>query len=145
MAFRRSVPLVALAALLVAGPALAIGRFLPSVFKFATTIPDDGKADPAGWQEASAELNFVDTRSIIPRAWSCRMRIGMPLRTGGLGRISPEAAAEMSADIAADASGTVMHSREEWLAAEFCLEFKKEMNRLFVERHPLLGARVNSP
>jgi len=145
MAFRHSVPLVALAALLVTGPAIAIGHFLPSAFKFTTILPDDGKADPAGWQEASAKLNFADARSVIPRAWSCRMRVGMPLRTGGLGRISPETAAEMSADIAPDASGTVMHSREEWLAAEFCLAFKEEMTRLFRRDHPLLGARVNSP
>lgn len=145
MALRRSVPLVALAALLVAGPTLAIGRFSPSVFKFATIVKDDGQADPAGWQEASAELKFVDTRSGIPRAWSCPMRVGMPLRTGGLGRISPESAAEMSANIATDASGTVMHSREAWLAAEFCVAFKEEMYRLFRRDHPLLGARVNSP
>jgi len=139
MAFGRSVPLVALAALLVAGPALAIGSFSPSAFKFATTVPDDGKADPAGWQEASAELNFVDTRSIIPHLWSCRVRVGMPLRTGALGPVSPESAAEMSAGIATEASGTVIHSRPEWLGAEFCVAFKEEMTRLFRRDHPSLA------
>jgi len=145
MALTRLVPLVALAALLVAMPALAIGRFSPSVFKFVTTVPDDGKEDSTGWQQASAELNFVDTRSVIPRAWSCRVRIGMPLRTSALGRISPESAAEMSANIATDASGNVMHRRPEWLTAEFCSAFKDEMLSLFAGRHPRLGARVNSP
>lgn len=143
MALIRLAPLVALATLLMAMPALAIGRFSPSVFKFSTIVKDDGEPDSTGWQEASAELNFVDTRPFFPRAWSCRVKIGMPLRTSALGPISPESAAEMSADVATDASQNVMYRRPEWLTAEFCSAFKDEMLSLFVGRHPRLGARVN--
>src|SRR4051812_6097274 len=145
MAPQRLLPLVAFAALLVAMPALAIGRFSPSVFKFVTTVKDEGEGEAGGWQEASADLNFVDTQTWIPHAWSCRMTVGMPLRTVALGLISPESAAEMSANIATDASGVVMHSRPEWLAAEFCQALKIQMLSLFAKRYSQLGARVTSP
>lgn len=145
MALRRLVPLVAIASLLVAMPVLAIGRFSSSIFKFVTTVKDDGKGEAGGWQQASAALNFVDTRFLASRAWSCRMTVGMPLRTLALGQISPESAAEMSADIATAASGDVMHRRPEWLTAEFCQALKDEMLSLFAEHHPYLGARVNLP
>jgi hypothetical protein len=145
VALKRLVPAVVLAVLLMAMPARAIGRFSPSIFKFVTTVKDDGQGEAGGWQEASADLSFVDTRTFIPRSWSCHLIIGMPLRVAVLGRIAPDSAAEMSADIATDASGVVMHSRPEWLTAEFCQALKVEMQGLFGERHPHLGARVASP
>lgn len=145
MALTRLVPLVALAALLAAMPALAIGRFSPSIFKFVTTVPDDGEGEAGGWQKASTDLNFVDTQTLIPHVWSCRITVGMPLRTVAHERISPESAAEMSANIATDASGVVMHSRPEWLTAEFCQALKVEMLAMFADLHPDLGARVTSP
>jgi hypothetical protein len=145
MAFTRRVPLSALAALLVAMPALAIGRFSPSIFRFGTILNDDGKGEAGGWQEASADLSFVDTRTLIPHAWTCRITVGMPLRAVALGRIPPGMAAEMSANVATDASGVVMHSRPSWLGAEFCVALKVEMLSMFAGRHPQLGARVTSP
>jgi hypothetical protein len=137
--------ILAVSVLLLATPALAIGGFSPSLFKFAPGVRDDGQDLAAGWQVANAELRFVDTRPVIPRIWSCHVTVGMPLRTAVLGRISPEAAAEMTADIATAASTRVMRSRQEWLSAEFCKAFKNEMNLLFFENHRGLGAKVTSP
>jgi hypothetical protein len=73
------------------------------------------------------------------------MRISVPLRTSALGLISPEHAAELTADIATEASVTVMHRKQTWLTADFCKAFKDQMNRLFFEKHRRLGARVSSP
>ena len=141
----RMAPIIVLAVLLTAKPVLAIGRFSPAAFRFVTTIEDDGKSGGGGWQEASTGLNFVDTRPVIPRIWSCRVTVGVPLRTVALGRVTSEMAAEWSASIATDASKVVMYRQPEWLIAEFCVAFKTEMNRLFSRAHPDLGARVSSP
>lgn len=137
--------LIATAVLLVAAPAWAIGRFSPSLFEFVTTTKDDGKDEAGGWQEASAQLKLVDTRPVISRMWTCRIRVGMPLRTAAMGRISPTSAAEMAADLATEASSGVMHRRPDWMTAEFCKAFKDEMNDLFLDRYDRLGARVNFP
>jgi hypothetical protein len=137
--------LLAFAALLAASPALAIGSFSPDVFKFAPVVQDDHQDEGAGWQTATARLKFVDTRPEVPKIWACTVTISVPLRTVALGRISPDYAAEAAADIATDASETVMHSQNEWLTAPYCKAFKDEMNRLFAVRYSGLGARVTSP
>jgi len=67
----------------------------------------------------------------------------MPLRAEVLGRISPDHAAELTAEVATKASTQVMHRQTEWLTADFCRAFREEMLLLFREDHKLLGARVN--
>lgn len=134
---------VAVVLLLAARPAEAIGSFSPSLFRFRIIVKDDGKAEPGGWQEASTELNFVDGRLVLPKAWSCRLNVGMPLRAAAYGRISPDFAAETAASVATQASQVVMHRRPEWLTAAFCIEFITEMNDLFVKNYPDLGARAS--
>jgi len=67
----------------------------------------------------------------------------MPLRAEVLGRISPDYAAEVTAEVATKASTQVMHRRTEWLTADFCIAFVKEMRYWFTEDHKHLGARVN--
>ena len=135
--------LVTAAALLASTPAWAVGSIPPSLFKFVPLVRDDKKDEGGGWQEASAKLRFVDVRGFIPRIWSCTLRISVPFRTAGLGRISPEYAAAATASVATTASTNIMPLQSEWLTAEFCVAFKNEMVRLFAEEHPLLGARVN--
>lgn len=120
-----------------------VGAFSPSLFKFATTIPDDGKDAAGGWQEAVADLQFVDARHILPRIWSCRVKVGMPLRAEMLGRISAESAAGIAAKIASDASFAVMHRQREWLVADFCNQLEKEMRSTFARAWRPLGARIN--
>jgi len=137
--------ITALAILLVATPVLAIGGFSPSLFRFVPGVRDDGQDPAAGWQVASAQLRFVDTRPVIPRIWPCHVTVGMPLRAEVLGRISSESAAVMTADIATTASARVMHRRPAWLTGEYCIAFAAEMNRLFFNNHRELGARVTSP
>lgn len=134
---------IAAVVLLLAAPALAVGAFSPSAFKFEVERKDDGKEAAGGWQVAVAQLRFVDTRSFIPRIWSCRMKVGMALRAEVLGRISPGYAAQVTAEVATKASAEVMHRRPEWLTAAFCIDFRNEMNILFGRDHVYLGARVN--
>ncbi len=127
------------------GPAVTpagVGRFSPSLFRFVSVIPDDGKDEGGGWQEAAAVLKFIDGRHLIPAAWSCRVTVGMPFRTSSEGRITPEYAADVTATVATDASEAVMHRRSDWLPASFCAEFIGEMRTMFRERHRGLGARV---
>jgi hypothetical protein len=130
--------------LLAAMPAAAIGSFSRSLFRFRVTVKDDGKAEPGGWQEATTQLNFVDARLLLPKTWSCRVTVGMPLRSSAYGRISTDSAAEMSASVATDASQRVMHRQPEWLTAEFCRAFIIEMKDLFRKNYPGLGAKVSA-
>lgn len=117
-----------------------MGGFSTSLFKFKKTQEDDGVG--FGWQEAQPTLKFVDGRQDPIQTWSCTINVGMPLRTVKLGQISAEWAAEASANIATDASSTVMHSKDSWTPGAFCKAFKDEMNKLFGSKHEGLGARV---
>jgi hypothetical protein len=56
------------------------GGFSPAVFKFVTTVPDDGQGKAGGWQEATATLQFSDGRQVPTLLWTCTMRVGMPIR-----------------------------------------------------------------
>jgi hypothetical protein len=76
--------------------------------------------------------------------WECPLAVGMPIRTKLRGHISPQLAAEMTADVATDASVVVMLSRPLWLAAAFCSAFYDKMNRMFVDRYEGLGARASA-
>jgi hypothetical protein len=133
------------AVLLVATPAAAIGSFSSSVFKFTTVVKDDGRGKAGGWQEASAPLTFGDARGLIPRIWTCNVTVGMPLRAVAYGPVLSNFAAEVAASVATRAPGVVMHLKEEWLTADFCLAFKNEMNKVFREDYERLGAKVSVP
>lgn len=117
--------------------------FSADLFKFSVDRPWDGKDGAGGWQKASTTLKFVDGRHFIPRSWTCPVTVGMPLQTRGDGSISAVWAAATSAGIATDASVNVVHRKTEWIGAEYCIEFYKEMNDLFKARHETLGARVS--
>src|SRR5262245_1060787 len=59
-------------------PTSGVSGFASSVFKFTTTVPDDGEGKAGGWQEATATLNFFRWTSLLPEAWSCTVTVGMP-------------------------------------------------------------------
>jgi hypothetical protein len=122
---------------------LGTEAYSPSLFQFVTTIPDDGKGAGGGWQVATARLNFVDARQLLmPKTWSCIVEVGMPLRTAADGRISARYAAQVTADIATEASPRVMLLKPQWMQADFCDQFGEEMLRLFRKRYRTLGARA---
>jgi hypothetical protein len=83
---------------------LGIGAYPPSLFRFITTLPDDGQGKGGGWQVASARLDFVDARHLVPKIWTCLVEVGMPLRTMHDGKISAYYAAQVTAEIATEAS-----------------------------------------
>lgn len=117
--------------------------YSPSIFQFATTIPDPGTGEVGGWQMATTRLNFVDARRLlVPKTWSCVVEVGMPLRTMHDGRISARYAAQITADIATEASPLVMQRRSQWLVADFCSEYGKEVLSIFRRRYPSLGVRA---
>lgn len=116
--------------------------FSASNFKFKTTVKDDGEGAGAGWQEATAKLNFVDDRQEPAMAWSCNVVVGMPLRTEKRGTISPSWAAQKSAEAATTAASTVMHSQDSWEPSAFCQKWGTEMQLLINGDKPTVGARV---
>jgi hypothetical protein len=120
------------------GTSVAFG---PSLFVFKTTIPDDGTGQAGGWQETGPRLTFVDGRHLVPHVWTCHVMIGLPLRTGGV-TISAAKAAEMSADVATDASIKVMHKQPNWLPVLYCFALEAEMQALFKTRYGTLGQRI---
>lgn len=123
--------------------AWAIGGFSPTLFHFVSTRADDGTDQGGGWQQAAASLNFVDGRHVIPQSWSCQLVVGMPLRTARDGRIAPERAAVVSAEVATIASSAVMRRQPEWIPSAFCVRFCEQMRLFFKDDHPTLGARVS--
>ena len=120
----------------------AVAGFSSALFKFKTTIPDDGQGEAGGWQQAMAALNFVDTRQSPPQSWSCPVTVELPIRTSTRGVISPTQAAEMSAQAATVTSSVVMHSRDSWLPSLFCIKFKEGMVKAFAALYPGCGGRV---
>jgi hypothetical protein len=122
----------------------SVAGFSASLFKFAVINKDDGTDAAGGWQEADATIRFTDWRHLFPQIWTCTVRIQVPLRTEKLGEISPSWAARTSADIATQASTTVMHQQSQWVPAAFCNAWRDEMLRLFHLTYKTLGAKVSA-
>ncbi len=120
----------------------AIGAYSPSLFKFKTTLVDDGEGVAGGAQQAATSLDFLDGRQTPPQAWACPLTVELPIRTSTRGVISPSKAADMSAEAATLASSLVMHSRDSWIPASFCLNFKPVMKKTMAALYPGCGARV---
>jgi hypothetical protein len=121
-----------------------IGEFSPSLFHFVTTVRDNGEGKGGGWQEAVTQLQFADGRHPIPHILRCQVKVGMPLRTKEDGRISPDYAAQITAELATAAMPTTVALKSKWMTAEFCKAFKDVMMGLFEEHHSTLGARVQA-
>lgn len=121
-----------------------MGSFSASLFKFKTTIPDDGTGKGGGEQQASATLTFVDARHDPPPAWICNVTIRMPLRTATHGSVSALQASQISAKVTTAASRAVMRSRPAWQPTLFCKEFQDKMNDVFFYDHAGLGARATA-
>jgi hypothetical protein len=122
----------------------AIGSYDASLFRFKTIVADDGTGEAGGYQVASANVKFVDGRQDLPVGWSCAVTVQMPLRTKLYGKISPDDAAEMTADVLTEASSVTMHSRESWIQALFCKQLAENMAPIFEKRYKGVGPRINA-
>jgi hypothetical protein len=124
------------------GPSgLPIGSFSPSDFKFITIIPDDGKAEPGGWQEAKVTLKIKRLIGIMTyESFTCpQMTIGTPLRNKDQGKISAQMAAETSAEIATYVTGVI----DEVPQGIFCVKLKEGMTKMMPQA--ISGSRVSQP
>jgi hypothetical protein len=114
-----------------------ISYFRTSNFSFVTTVPDDGQDAGGGYQESTTFLTLADGLTTV---YSCRIHIGMPLRTLIYGSIPPFIAALYSTNVANAAAAAL------WPTASpqgvFCLAFKKEMGAVFAKLYPTLGASM---
>lgn len=119
-----------------------IQGFSPSIFKFVTTIPDDGTGKAGGWQVAATTLKFFRWISFAPEAWMCSITVEMPLRTELLGKISTSAAAKASADVATEAADKLAPLA--YPRGIFCTRLSIEMQGIFNSpKYQGLGARVH--
>ena len=125
-------------------PLAAIPPPNASLFRFVSTIPDDGTDVAGGWQEASAMLVFIDTRQPVPATWTCFVTIGMPIRAAAYGHISPVKAANYTANVATAASVILMYSQPRWVPAAYCAKYGPAMKKEFDRQFPRLGATVTS-
>jgi len=123
------------------GPASPqIGSFSPSIFKFITTIPDDGTDESGGWQEAKAALYVKRTYLTIEESFTCpQITIGTPLRNKKQGKISAERAARESADVAT----YVSHVIRDVPQGIFCFKLKDGMGKMMPQA--ISGATVQQP
>jgi hypothetical protein len=126
---------------------IAMGSFSSSSFKFKTTVEDDPSAPAGGWQEARPTLSIVDLRQDPPAKWTCTFTFGIPLRTVAHRKISAGDAADIAAEVATLGSGIAMPKKEVWVPADFCNQFRTDMNQLLTNaKSPYkdYGARVNN-
>lgn len=121
-----------------------ITGFSTSLFKFVTTVADDGEGKAGGYQEASTTLAFIDGRQDPTETWTCNVWIKMPLRTEKLGTISAAKAAEIASDVTTFSSSAVMHSRPSWQPTLFCAKFQDTMNEVFKSSYAGLGAQATA-
>jgi hypothetical protein len=122
----------------------SMGSYDASLFKFKTTVADDGADAAGGYQVASAVVKFIDGRQDPPAVWWCSLTVQMPLRTEIYGKISPGAAADMTADVLTDASSFTMHKKSEWIQALFCKTLAKDMTKLFNDRYKGVGPTISA-
>lgn len=122
----------------------SVGGFSASLFKFSTTVQDDGEGSAGGWQAATGHPKFVDGRQNPPARWSCAVTVGMPVRATAHGTISAQRAAQIAADVLTEAAKIVMHSQPTWQPTAFCLKLDGQMKATFKNRHPDLGATASA-
>ncbi len=109
-------------------------------FPFVTTLQDDGTDKGGGWQEAKANLEFVNIHiptSII--SWWCPFTIGMPLRTAGMGKISATLAASLSGEITVGVARDMDFSLPQGI---FCSQFVGKVDASFKSKYKPLGAKA---
>jgi hypothetical protein len=115
--------------------------FSPSEFPFVTTVQDDGTDKGGGYQEAKANLEFIDATAsgIVRSKWYCEFTIKMPLRTKGMGKISASRAANLSVEITEDVANGMDWDLPPGI---FCLQYINKLEPAFKSTYPNLGAVV---
>jgi hypothetical protein len=120
---------------------VTVGSYSASLFKFSTTIADDGKDAGGGYQEATANgVKFIDGRQDPSQSWTCNIWVGMPVRTEKLGTISAAQAAQIAADCLTDASSFTMHSKTAWVPGAFCKQLAVDMATFFSKVYNVKGS-----
>jgi hypothetical protein len=114
-----------------------IRDFKPANFAFVTTLPDDGEGLAGGYQESNTILTLTDG---VSNVYSCRIHIGMPLRTVVYGKVPPAAAAIYSANAANAAAAALWPTP--FTETIFCLKFKPQIGAEFNVQYRGLGATM---
>ena len=110
-------------------------------FNFQSKLADPGGGHTGGWQEADAALTIIDARNMRTYSWVCDVTIGIPFRTA-TESIGPSYAASIAADVANTAADSVIDTQPIWIRGLFCPKFNKEMTKVFKEKYPAVGGRV---
>jgi hypothetical protein len=93
---------------------VTVGRPYESAdFPFVVQVTDDHRGKAGGWQVCHRHLLFTEERDgYLIYAWSCKVDIGMPIRSVKEKRISPFLAALYSAEVANAVANPLLDSRE---------------------------------
>jgi hypothetical protein len=125
-------------------PPAGVNGFSAAIFKFVTTIPDDGTGESGGWQKASVRLKIKRLAFAGLESWECpEMTFGMPLRNSAQGHIPADIAARISASVATKASRKVMKENLTIPQGIYCARLKDEMDVSLKKR--VAGSRVTQP
>jgi len=114
-------------------------EFSPSDFPFVTIVQDDGTEDSGGWQEARANLEFIDIHNANFQRFYCGLTIKVPLRNHVYGKISASRAADICVEVTEDVARGMDNSLPQGI---FCFEFFKKVKAAFPSKYPKLGERV---
>ena len=121
--------------------AKGVNGFSPAAFKFVVIIPDDGKGDGGGWQAASVVLKVARWTELFPETWACpQITFGMPLRNKLQGKISPEMAASVSAQLATEISHELKDVEQQGI---YCFKMKEALKSRIGKI--VYGATVTQP
>lgn len=120
----------------------SMGAFSESLFKFKTTIEDDGKGEAGGWQQATATLNFIHPNNVPKQAWTCSVELGLPIRCKRWGKLSAKYAAYVAATSATEATSILVKRSNQWPTGLFCAQLGPEMMKYIKKEVPELGQRV---
>jgi hypothetical protein len=119
-----------------------------SDFPFEVQVKDDGEGKAAGWQRSLTFMSFDFSKNgVVVYKFKCPTQVGMPIRAQHWGTISRIQAARMTAEVANEAVPLITNRGEDWdkRGTEFCYELFPLMERVFAERYPKLGAKVQWP
>ena len=121
---------------------VTFGSFSSAAFTFVVIIPDDGKDDAGGWQEASSDLKFVRWTSVVPEYWKCHVTVGMAIRSKVDGVIAPSYAAAISAAVATQVSANIKASNPDIPSGIFCSKLVPGMDTMIKKLYSTLGPTV---
>lgn len=126
-----------------AGERAVFGTIPVDTFQFTTVVKDDGRGKAGGWQVAQVVILLGRLSYMFPRASSCDIEVGVPIRSRKHGYITVEHA-QLESATASDKAAHDILTRREKPTATICELFRKSMRYYLADQKigTIPGARV---